>query len=122
MSGMRRAVVATLVAAGLAGGAGCRQGPGETGAGAGSTGAAAGSTAAGVSPEQTGRSGPRADGGAPPAAAADAAAGDARTAASQLNPPDPGRPSANPEKGVTQPDPGFGNDHSSPKFGSATSR
>lgn len=115
----------------LASAAACGQRSGSEAAGTGSTGATTGSTAVGVPPEQTGRvaNGPgtastsaAAGGGPPPAAPSDAAAGNARTAAAELNPPDPGRPSANAEKGVTQPSPGVGNDHSSPQFGSATTR
>lgn len=116
-------LAATTLAA-LLGLAACGQ-KADPGVAAGSTGATPGNTAVGVPPAQTGSSdtGRAVDGGSPPpSTAAGASAGDARSAAAELNPPDPGRPSANPAKGVTQPSPGFGNDHSSPQFGSATAR
>lgn len=119
-------VLAAALSSALA--AGCRQQT-DSGAAKGSTGAMPASTATGVPPQDvppqrvdTSKTGIADAGAAPPAAPSDKAAGDASTARAQLNPPDPGRPSANPEKGVTQPDPGYGHDHSSPKYGSAPTR
>ena len=120
-----RAATGWIVAAALASvlAAGCRQ-QADPGAAKGSTGATPATTATGVPPQKIdgSKTGIADAGAAPPAAASDKAAGDADSARAQLNTPDPGRPSANPEKGVTQPDPGYGHDHSSPKYGSSTTR